>query len=252
VKTICAIVLFCLFAISPSSYAELTTFSPAQQSQIQTIVRDYLLKNPQILMEMAQRLQQNKIEQVVNANVPSLFFSPTSPVLGNARANVTVVTFLDYQCPHCKHVAPFINKLVSSDANVRVIVKELPIFGEISEFASRAALAARLQNKYPAFHAALMQAKAPFTQQQILDIAKSVGLNIDKLKSDMNSDAITQEIKTTMQLASALNLAGTPAFIIVKTPVNANSKIAQVGYIPGDTDFTTLRDQVNALRAKTT
>jgi protein-disulfide isomerase len=250
VKTIYAVFLFCLLALSPFSYADTTTFTPAQQAQIQTIVHEYLLKNPQLLMEMAQRLQQDKMQQAVSNNMQSLFFSPNSPVMGNPKADVTVVAFLDYQCPHCKHVAPFINKLLNTDSNVRVIYKELPIFGQISEFASRAALAAQMQNKYSVFHDALMQAKAPFTQDQVLDIAKSVGLDITKLKSDMNSDAVTQEIKTTMQLAGSLNLEGTPAFVIVTTPANANVKLKNIAFIPGDTDFDTLQRKVKAIRVK--
>lgn len=240
-----------LLACSISAFANTTNptaFTPAQQTQIQTIVHDYLLNNPQLVMEMVQKLQQGKIQQAVSENSQALFFAPTSPVIGNPKGNVTLVEFLDYQCPHCKHVDPLVSQLLSSDANLRVVFKELPIFGEPSEFAARAALAAALQGKYAALHNALIQAKAPFTDVQLLGIAKTVGLDVSKLQADMSSAAITQELKNNRQLADALNLPGTPAFVIVSTPETATATPTRILFIPGDTDFKTLKKNVAAAR----
>lgn len=250
-KTIRTFFLLTILALSPFSYANTTTFTPAQQAQIQTIVHDYLLNNPQMLVQMATRLQQNKIQQATNDNIRSLFFTPASPTMGNAKGDVTIVEFLDYQCPHCKHSDAFINQLLTSDPGVRVIYKEIPIFGDMSEFAVRAALASQQQGKFAAMHDALIKAKAPFNKQQILDIANSVGLDVAKLQNDMNSDAIDQEIKNSEQLAAEFNLPGTPAFVITTTPASTTTKLTNVFLIPGDTDLATLKQRVSAARNKT-
>lgn len=249
-KAIQLILFICISLLSTSSYADATNFTPTQQTQIQSIVRDYLLNNPQILVEMAQRLQQDKVQQAVSSNIKPLFFAETSPVAGNSKADVTVVEFLDYQCPHCKHVAPFVNQLLSNDSNVRVIYKGLPVFGEVSEYAIRAALAAQQQGKFTAIHDALLKANAPFTKQQILDIAKSAGLDIAKLKTDMSLPIIDQELKNNEQLAATFNLPGTPAFIITVTPASSSAKPGKVFLVPGDTDFSTLKRRVNAVETK--
>jgi protein-disulfide isomerase len=228
-------------------------FTPAQQAQIQSIVHDYLINNPQVLMEMVQRIQQaqqGKVQQIIAENGQALFFTPTSPTVGNPKGDVTVVEFLDYQCPHCKHVDPFIEQLLSKDANVRVVFKQFPIFGETSEFAARAALAAQQQGKYLVLHKALIQAKGRFSDQQILDIAKAAGLDVAKLQTAMNSAVVTQEIKANKQMADTLNLPGTPAFIIVNTPTNPTVKPTRIFLIPGDTDLKTLEQRVADARKK--
>lgn len=224
------------------------SFSPQQQIELQKIIHDYLLSNPRLVVEMIQKLKQSQADQAINSSTQQLFFDPISPALGNSNSDVTVVEFLDYQCGHCKHAAPMMQQLLQNDSNVRVVFKQLPIFGEGSEFAARAVLAAQQQGKYAALDHALMIAKPPFTREQILSIAKSVGLDTKKLEADMNSAEISKEIDNNKELAGALNIPGTPAFVVVTTPKNATTKPAKSFLVPGETDLGNLQQLITEAR----
>lgn len=227
---------------SSSIYAETPAFTQPQQKQLQTIIHDYILKNPQVLLEAIQNLQKQahndmmkQAQQVIDSQAAALFNAPKSPVIGNPKGNITLLEFFDYQCPYCKKISPAINDLVTTNKNVRVVYKELPIFGDSSFFAAQAALAAQMQNKYLPLHNALMAAKPPFTSQQVLDIAKSVGLDVNKLQTDMKNPAITAELKNNIALANQMQLVGTPAFVVANVKINGNqvSKPTKSLFIPG-------------------
>ena len=171
-----------------ATYADSESFTPDQQAQIQKIVHDYLVSNPQVLVEVANALQSQQMAQqneqamkALPANAKQLFYDANSPVAGNPNGNVTVVEFFDYQCPHCKNAAPELNKLISSDNNVRVIFKQLPIFGANSEFAARAALAANQQGKFLEFHNGLMNAQSALNHETILNIASRCRIRYTKI-----------------------------------------------------------------------
>ncbi len=241
---------------STASNADTQSFTVDQQTQIQKIVHDYLVNNPQVLVEVANALQSQQLAQqnqqamkALPTNAKELFYDPNSPVTGNLTGTITVVEFFDYQCPHCKNVSPEINKLINSDNNVRVVFKELPIFGSNSEFAARAALAANIQGKYLELHNAMMNTQSGLSHEAVLTIASNLGLDIKKLQSDMNSQAITQELKTNFKLANAFNFPGTPAFVIAKVPVDNAAKSAatlnNAYFIPGEASEADLQKYVN-------
>ena len=232
----------------PAPAASVPALLPTQKALIEQTVRDYLLANPEILMEMSQKLQAKqqqealvKATKVISANAQLLAHDPQSPMAGNTQGKVTVVEFFDYQCPHCKAMTPIMDGIVLANKNVRVIYKEMPIFGPESEFASRAALAANKQGKYLAFHRALMKTEGRLSNQQVLDIAKSVGLDSNKMQAVMNSAEISKELKDTAQLAQQLGLPGTPAFVVMtETAGKVDSR-----FIPGQTDQGALQQAVN-------
>lgn len=151
------------------------------------------------------------------ASVNSLFHQANDPVAGNPKGGVTIVEFFDYQCSHCVDMAPVVQSIIRSNWNVRVVFKEFPIRGPMSDFAARAALAANKQGKYYDFNHALMLANQPLTEESIMTIAKDVGLNVEKLKKDMDSASIKNQIRANDKLAESLKITGTPAFFIGKT-----------------------------------
>ncbi len=211
-----------------------TTFSPSQQQEIQKIVHDYLTNNPEVLVEVSQELQKKEMNKAkeqalkgINQNKDKLFNDSHSPVAGNANGTTTIVEFFDYQCGHCKEMQPVIEKLLSKNPNVKLIFKEFPIYGASSNYASQAALAAAKQNKYIELHNALFKASGPLNEAKVLDIAKSVGLNIEQLKKDMNDPSVKQELSTNYDLAKALSLIGTPSFVL------SNKDMTQFDFIPG-------------------
>lgn len=222
--------------------ASATGFDKTQTQQIETIVHDYLLNNPQVLVEVSQKLQAQqeqqfkKIEENAQKAIPEiaaeLFNAATSPVAGNAKGDVTLVEFFDYQCPHCKDASPIINDAIKNDPNLRVVYKEFPIFGQSSTYASKAALAANKQGKYLAFHEALIETQNPLTKEKVMAAAKKVGLSIEQWEKDMDSQAVKDELAANLKLAQKLGIMGTPAFVVGSTQ-NAASKDSKSFFIPG-------------------
>lgn len=195
--------------------------TPQQRQEVEQIFRDLLVKHPEILMEALEAADEKmKAEaeahasEAVASRKRDLLDDPASPVGGNPKGDVTVVEFFDYRCPYCKQVHPDIVKLLGEDRQVRFVYKEFPILGKDSTLASRAALAAVKQGKYEPFHNALMALKGSLAEDVVMSTASSVGLDIEKLKADMRAPEIDAALKRTYELAQALDIRGTPAFVI--------------------------------------
>jgi protein-disulfide isomerase len=210
-----------------SAYAkDGSSFTPPQQKDIEKIVHDYLLQHPEVLIqslseyqERQTRDQQSQAGKALAEQKKKIFEDPTSVVVGNPRGDVTLVEFFDYQCGYCKRSFPELLKLMADDKNVRVILKEYPILGPESIVASKVALASVAQGKYFEFHKALMNHKGGLDDESIFAIASDVGLDVKRLKADMNSPRFSKIIADNHALGDALALTGTPAFIIGNTLV---------------------------------
>lgn len=163
--------------------------------------------------------------------VSDLFHNPNDPVAGNPKGSITVVEFFDYQCMHCANMAPILDAIIHSNSNVRIVFKELPIRGPISEFAARAALAAAKQGKYYQLNHALFTTERDLTEASILDIAKEQGLNISQLKQDMNSKSVQKIIQDNVAFANFLGIPGTPAIFIGKTDATS---VSTIQFVPGE------------------
>lgn len=231
---------------SPQTTATQTEFTPQQVKNIQKIVHDYLINNPQVLVEASQALQKQAQEkqqqyamQAIEKNKQQLFNDPVSPVAGNPNGNVTLIEFFDYQCGHCKAMNKIIQSIVAKNKNLRVVLKELPIFGSNSQLAAKVALAAAKQGKYYAFHDALLGADNPLTQQKVFQVAKKVGLNVTQLKKDMKNPTIAQQLRANFKLAQALHLIGTPTFVI------GNKSLTAFKFIPGATSKQNLQQLIS-------
>lgn len=240
-----------LYADTPSS-----TFTPQQQTAIENIVHNYLVKNPQVLVEAAMALQQQQqatlekqATQAIPAMAQKLFADPNSPIAGNAQGTITLVEFFDYQCPHCKDMTPVIDDLISKNKNLRVVFKQLPIFGADSVFAAKASLAAAQQGKFLAFHNALMTIRTPLTNNVVLKAAQQAGLNMSKLQKAMKSSALDQELQQNNDLAKGLHVSFTPALVIAQTQIDAKTgKVTEMknpSLIPGAVDEEALENAIN-------
>lgn len=188
---------------------------------VEKIIRDYILENPELLTEAIAVLQtreeekaRKEAEQALKDSHKDLYLSKTSPVGGNPKGDVTMVEFFDYQCGYCKATQPEVDAAIKADGKVKLIYKEFPILGPASLVAAKAALASHRQGKYEAFHTALMTNKARLDEALIFKIAADTGLNTDKLKTDMESDAVKKEIDDNIALAQKLGINGTPGFTI--------------------------------------
>lgn len=196
-------------------------FSAGERDEIGRLVRQYLLENPEVLEEAIRVLRERRdreqaeaAQRALESNRNALLNDENSPVGGNADGDVTIVEFFDYQCGYCKRAYPQMMSAVANDGNVRIVFKEFPILGPVSLFASQAALASRNQNKYEAFHNALMEFRGELTREAVMQIAGSVGLDTAQLQEDMRDPAIRGIIERNYELARSLGIDGTPAFII--------------------------------------
>ncbi|KNG95403.1 DsbA family protein [Pseudaestuariivita atlantica] len=191
------------------------------EDRVKELVYEAILENPQIIMD-AVRLLEERQQQDQQAAASAMLENerdrleqdPNGIVLGNPEGDVTVVEFFDYNCPYCRRVMPQVDALVAHDANVRLVYREWPILGEGSVFAARAALAARKQDKYEEFHVAMMGMEGRAVEASVLRIAREVGLDIDRLREDMEAPEVDEHIQTSMELTRALGFNGTPSFVI--------------------------------------
>jgi protein-disulfide isomerase len=214
--------LACTFlAIAPAGSLGAAEISSEQRKAIEAIIHDYLMQNPDVLIDALREAEAKanseadvKATQVLRDRRHEVFDDPATPVGGNPQGDVTVVEFFDYRCPYCKQVHPAIQKLLDQDRKLRFVYKEFPVLGEQSDIAAHAALAARLQGRYEAFHNAMMAAKGQITEDQVYRIAGSIGLDVDRLKRDMTDPEIERALSANKSLAKALDLRGTPGFVI--------------------------------------
>ena len=214
-----------LFGLAFSALAVVSTVGAQEQKlsqeEIERIVRDYLLREPEVLAEAFKRLQQRqsasaamRSKQAIHDHRQALFGDQASPVEGNTQAKVTIVEFFDYRCVHCRSVASTIDHIVSSNTSVRVVYKNFPVLGEPSVLAARAAVAAQQQGGWPKLHRAMLAFNGDFTLDSLLTLGSSVGLDSAKLKTDMMSPETDRALQANLTLAAALGLDATPSFVI--------------------------------------
>lgn len=209
-------------AATPAAPAERASpFSPEQRTAIEGIIKDYLMANPEVMLEIQtalesrmEELQAKRLKAAIAGQAEQIYRSPGAPIAGNPKGDVTVVEFFDYNCGYCKRAFGDIAKLVEKDPKVKLVLKELPILSKGSEEGTRVALAAKAQGKYWEVHRALLNMRGQISEQTALAAAEKLGLDMAKLKVDMNGDAVTQEIGRVRELAQSMGIQGTPHFLV--------------------------------------
>lgn len=201
--------------------AQAAEFSDAQRSEIGDIVREYLLANPEIIRDVVQALEaKEQAAQLelqtkgLEEHADALYRSPDDPVAGNPDGKVTMVEFFDYNCGWCKKGIAEVLASLKEDKELRIVLKEYPIFGENSEYAARAAIAAGKQGKYWDLHVALLQHEGQVDRAAVDEIAKAQGLDMARLTSDMADPSVNELLQRNHKLAAAIGVTGTPAFIV--------------------------------------
>ncbi|WP_024870592.1 DsbA family protein [Tolumonas lignilytica] len=201
-----------------------TVAAEMTKAEVEKIVREYLVSNPEILIEMSnalrakQEMQQSETDKaLLKKHANQLFQQADDPVTGNPKGSLTIVEFVDYNCGYCKRSAPLVQELLKKDQDIRYIYKEFPILTETSVIASKAALAvnALFPAKYAAFHDALMAHEGALkSTDDIASIAQGLGLDWNKISEKAKDPAIERKIAINHAMAQTLNITGTPAFII--------------------------------------
>jgi protein-disulfide isomerase len=217
--------------------------TPSQREAIEGIIHDYLMQNTDILTEALRRAE-DKLKRDANSKATKaltdrrdeIFNDPATPVGGDPQGDVSIVEFFDYRCPYCKQVLPSLQTLMDQDGKLRFVYKEMPVLGRDSVVAAHAALAAGRQGQYEVFHAAMMATRGQITEDTVYKVAGSIGLDLDRLKRDMAGPELDQAIKANLALANALNIHGTPGFVI-------GDRI-----VPGAIDLDTLKNMIAEVR----
>ena len=218
------VVLFSFLSVlglATSKAAELTT---GQQNEIKALIRDYLIKNPEIIQEALNELEKRQADQEkANQNkalsewLPVIMKSGRSTVLGNPKGDVTLVEFFDYNCGYCKRALTDLQKLMDSDKNLRVIIRDFPVLGPDSVESAVVAVAVRQHlsgPKYMEFHVKLLETKGRIGKDRALAVAKEMNVDLQKLQKDMDLPETKAILSETMQIGDALRLQGTPAYLI--------------------------------------
>lgn len=203
---------------APKATAEtLKSLSAEQQTAVRAMIRDTLIENPEILLE-AQRAFEAKQERVMNEKVAASFVElkrdHADLSFGPANAKITVIEFFDYKCGFCHAANDWLWALLAARQDVRVIFKELPVLSQNSHNAAKAAIASKKQGKYKDFHRALMTARGDLGMDQVMQIATTVGIDIKKLKKDMEDPSVEAQIAGVREQATRLGINGTPGFVI--------------------------------------
>jgi len=223
-----AIVLASTAAIAAPLAAQNTTpVDPKFVAQL----REALRQNPEIIFEAAaigQQKQRDSQLATQNSKVtnlrPTLFAAkPFGPVIGNPSAKNTVVELLDYQCPFCKRAHTIVDKIAKEDQNVRFIILMRPVLGPESETMARFALAGNLQGKFAATHDAMYEVfgnhETKPTDDNLRLVAQKAGINFEKAKVDMTSDAVVKELQKHNGVADQMGVSGTPFFVTQNTVI---------------------------------
>jgi protein-disulfide isomerase len=212
-----------LLASASAGTAQDSPFTARQEERMGEIVRTYLLAHPEIINDAMQALRERqaaeeaaRIAQALQEHRDELLADAMSPIGGNPDGAVTVVEFFDYNCPYCRAAAPMVTELLQGNPDVRFIYKEFPTLAATSRFAARAALAARRQSPqlYTVFHDALMKAKDRLAEDAVVQIAREAGVDVDRMRTDMEDPAINEGIDRNIALARKIGVTGTPTFII--------------------------------------
>ncbi|MDF1727851.1 MAG: DsbA family protein [Sulfitobacter sp.] len=228
--------LFALLLALPAAAMDLKELTDAERAQFRAEVRAYLMENPQVIMEAVEQLQVQEAEAqaqadltLVSDNAEAIFDDGFSWVGGNPEGDITLVEFLDYKCGYCKRAHGEVAKLLESDGNIRLIVKEFPILGEQSMLASRFAIAVRQvagDDSYKAIHDALMSFNGDIALPALRRLASTYGLDAEAIEARMESEEVTREIAETRALAQRLAISGTPTFVMEDELLR--------GYLPAD------------------
>ena len=205
-------------AMAGCAQAQSSPVPSSDKSQIEAIVKAYLLENPEIIRDALIELEAKQNRESLEAVADALHKDPRDVSIGPKNAKVTIVEFFDYNCGFCKKSTQWVKDTIEKHPkDVRVIFKELPILdrrSKTSRNAAKAALAASRQGKYSTMHFSLM-AERSLTPDRIRKIAEKAGLDMEKFDKDMNDTAIERQIDDTILLAQRIPaLTGTPFFVI--------------------------------------
>jgi protein-disulfide isomerase len=229
------------FSASPIA-AEMTA---EQKQEIETVIREYLLANPELLEEAIEVLRARREEEAAVAQAKAIershaliFDSPNQSVVGNPDGSVTLVEFFDYNCGYCRRALDDMNALLAANPDLRMVMKEFPILSEGSVEAARISVAVHklAPESYLDFHNELFVRPGEATEEKALEVARDLGLDVEALKTAAQGEDVMLNLQEVQELATTLGISGTPSYVI------------GTELVPGAIGYDGLQERVTALR----
>jgi protein-disulfide isomerase len=222
---LCAAALFAALLALPAP-VRAQSFTVDQRSEIERIVKEYLLQHPELLQDVLTELEKRqavaeaeKHRVAVKQYSTAIFDSPRQVTLGNPHGDVTVVEFFDYNCGYCKRAMTDMLDLIKADAKVKFVLKEFPVLGEASVQAAQVAAAVRMQDKtagkkYLEFHQKLLSGRGQVDKARALAAAREIGFDLARIEKDIGGEEVRATLEESFKLAEALGLNGTPSYVV--------------------------------------
>lgn len=190
---------------------------PSDRAGLDAYIRDYIMKNPQVLREALLKLdaeaQTANAKRVLTA-LKGEIYGAGSPEIGNPNAKVTIVEFYDYNCPYCRATYPKIKDFLKANPDTKLVLKDIASLGKESERVSRIVIAATKQGKFEALHDALMTQKGQMTEARAIEIARKLGYDVERLKKEARTPETNDSLTRAQNLADKLNVTVTPLYIV--------------------------------------
>jgi protein-disulfide isomerase len=225
-RSFAAGLLAILLALPAAAPVRAQSFTADQRSEIEGIVKEYLLSHPELLQDVMTELEKRqtvaeaeKHRAAVKEYSTAIFTSPYQVTLGNTQGDVTLVEFFDYNCGYCKRAMSDMLELLKTDAKLKFVLKEFPVLGEGSVQAAQVAAAVRMQDKsggkkYLEFHQKLLSGRGQVDKARALAVAKEVGFDAARIEKDLSSEEVKAQLEESFKLAEALGLNGTPSYVV--------------------------------------
>jgi protein-disulfide isomerase len=207
-----------LAAVLAAPGARAQGFTAQQRGEIETILRDYLLKHPEMIEELQALAQSEKIRKAIAENRETLLNSQRHVTLGNPKGDITLVEFFDYNCGYCKRALDDMLTLLRTDPNLKVVLKEMPVLSQGSLEAAQVAAALAMQDKsgkrYLDFHQRLLGGRGQADKARALAVAKEAGADMARLEKDMASAETRAALEESLKLAETFGIQGTPSYVV--------------------------------------
>lgn len=213
-----------LLTATPAMAFDISAMSESERAAFGEAVRDYLMENPEVLIESINVLEERRAVTeaqndvaLVAANRQAIFEDGHSWVGGNPEGDLTMVEFIDYRCGVCRRFNQEVHDIVRNDGNIRLILKEFPILGQDSEASARFAVAVRQiagDEAYVKAHDELIALRSEASIEALRGVAERIGVDADEIVNTMNTEPVTAVLRENRQLAERMAIQGTPTFVI--------------------------------------
>jgi protein-disulfide isomerase len=187
---------------------------PGSRAEIEAIVKETILRNPELIPEAINRLQQREVEKLLESNRKAIETPFAGAWAGAKDGDVVLVEFFDFNCPYCRQSSADVDRLLQDDPRLKVVFRDMPVLGPDSERFAMAALSAAQQGKYRRFYDSVFKGQGALSQERLIRSVRQAGLDEGRVATDLQSKALRAEMEKNLSLGRALGLTGTPSYVV--------------------------------------